>query len=153
MRPEQSKVLFLDMDGVLCTTRSHYAYSRMALYRHLDPIGCRLVQRLCSETKAKLVLSSAWRAVYDFSAMYTILCNGGFSELEFHSSWRTPDFNGLHSRGQEIKHWLNENGNPRYCILDDQTDMLPEQQPYFVLTDTRDGFLMSHYDKALAILK
>lgn len=148
----ERKVLFLDMDGVLCTTRSHYAYTRQILMRHLDPVACKLVERICFETGAEIVLSSAWRIPYDLSEMFTMLCNGGFSDVPFHQNWKTPDKHGLTSRGHEIKEWLEQNGNPKYCIIDDSTDMLPEQKPFFVLTDTRNGLLMQDYDKAIEIL-
>jgi hypothetical protein len=37
-------------------------------------------------------------------------------------------------RGEEIEYWLQENWVDRYCIIDDDSDMLPEQMPYFVKT-------------------
>lgn len=150
------KVLFLDMDGVLCTTRAHVAYSTQLLMRHLDPVSTRLVARLLKETGTLVVLSSTWRLHFDLSAMNTILMNGGFDDVPWHKNWRTPTAPRLSmhwTRGQEIGAWLGDNSPiERFVILDDDDDMLPDHMPFFVHTDTHEGFGFKDYEKALKIL-
>lgn len=56
-------------------------------------------------------------------------------------------------RGDEIREWLIENDHvEKYVILDDNTDFLPEQIPYFIRTDPRVGFTKECLEKALKIL-
>ena len=156
-------VIFLDMDGVLCTQRAHHAIAtQSALWRHLDPIACRLVERLARENGALLVLSSTWRESFEQSGMTCIVMNGGFSAVNWHTCWKTPklhesphlwDSGSYVKRGYEIDSWLNANGQPDYVILDDDPDMLTTQKPRFVQTDAMNGFLWEHFEKAEEILK
>lgn len=147
----RDKVVFLDMDGVLVTQRSHHAFGSNLLMRHIDPVACKLVERLCKENSAKIVLSSTWRVHFDLGSMTSILMNGGFSDIPWHQNWKTPHYPSLR-RGLEIQAWLNANDNPQAVILDDDNDMLEEQRGFFVQTSAADGFLWSHYEKASAIL-
>lgn len=140
------------MDGVLCTQRAHHAYARNLMWHHLDPVACRLLERLVVENDLQIVLSSTWRNHYNKSAMTCILVNGGMQNVPWHEDWKTPNFSSG-SRGLEIAHWLKSNDNPKYIILDDDMDMLPEQKEFFVHTDEMDGLLWGHYVKAEAILK
>jgi len=56
-------------------------------------------------------------------------------------------------RGIEIDTWLKMNKDivDNYCILDDETDMLIEQQYNFVQTDLNFGFVESDIEKVLKI--
>lgn len=159
---KKRRVIFLDIDGVLCTMRSHKAFGlRGGLERHFDPVAVKMLEKLCEETGAKIVLSSSWRKDVDFESMTCVLMNAGFARVPWHSAWRTGDHStkigwGMtHSppRGEEIKAWLDANGNPDYVILDDNSDFLPEQMPYLVQTDSYDGFLWKDYQKAYAIIR
>lgn len=145
------KIIFLDIDGVLCTFRSHEAFNGRGLMQHLDPVGCRMVDRLCRETGAQIVISSTWRKHHDRQSMIAILQNAGFERPDFHEDWMTPS--GGWRRGDEIKKWLDDHpGVERYVILDDDDDMLPEQLLSFVRTAAQDGFLTNHYIEAKALL-
>jgi hypothetical protein len=149
------KVIFLDIDGVLCTTKAHLAYSTQLLMRHYDPVSTRLLARLCRETGAELVLSSTWRISFDLCHMNALLMNAGFDDVPWHQAWRTPKMYD-ESRGHEIEAWLDNHGKvtpPRYCILDDDSDMLAHQLPFFVQTDTHEGFGYKEYEKAGKILQ
>jgi len=57
------KVIFLDIDGVLCTMRSHFAYAegKGGLMHDWDVISCLLLRRLCEKHNLKLIISSSWR--------------------------------------------------------------------------------------------
>jgi hypothetical protein len=65
-------------------------------------------------------------------------------------------------RGREIQRWFldtdlifDSNDRPyryNYCIVDDDSDMLPEQLPYFVQTDNQHGLLDEHVDRIVKIL-
>lgn len=144
------KVLFLDMDGVLCTTRSHKAYARQFFMQHLDPVAVRLLERALQHTKSELVLSSTWREHYSKNAMTCILMNSGFEkEPPWHNDWKTPV---LPTRGREISRWLDINPVAKYAIIDDNHDFLEDQIPFFIKTDECDGLMWQHYERILSLL-
>lgn len=144
------RVIFLDIDGVLCTMRSHWVYSNASFMRHLDPVAVRMVARLCHQTDSQLVLSSTWRGQFSEAAMSMFLMQTGFQDFPpWHSDWKTPSLN--RPRGYEIAEWLKINPVDNYVILDDDSDMLDHQLSHFVKTDTYNGFLWEHYQRALKI--
>lgn len=60
--------LFLDIDGVLNSTRSYLALNGFprptqpeTLKTHNDPVAVGLIRRLCKIAEAKVILSSSWR--------------------------------------------------------------------------------------------
>lgn len=146
-------VLFLDIDGVICTDRAYLA-SGADKYKNImrawDPISIKLVDRLCIDYNLKVVVSSTWRQRYDVPL---ILLTHGFNG-EFHKDDKTPvTFN--RSRGQEIREWLEEHPEIiRYIIIDDTDDGLlnNELTPHHCKTDIQDGFLTDHYHRAKKIL-
>ncbi len=154
-----SKVLFLDIDGVLNSERSvvaHYAKpfwpgnvgedAKPLLTTRsgnlLDPVAVSLIHAIVAQTKCKIVISSSWRigsAVSDFTFV--------------------PDVVGLTTtrhlgvRGHQIQHYIDEHDVDQYCILDDDSDMLKHQLPYFVKTSGMNGISIENYYQVLRILK
>lgn len=152
-KPKETRVIFLDIDGVLCTPRAHLAYATGMLMRHYDPTSTRLLARLCRETGAEIVLSSTWRLSFNISHMDALLMNAGFGDVPWHTAWKTPSLREQ-SRGEEIAKWMEQHGTPdRYVILDDDSDMLESQKPNFIQTDTDEGFGYKDYERALKLLK
>ena len=122
------KVLFLDVDGVLNTTR---AGRPMSLSK-----GClRRLENVVEETNCHLVLSSSWRKYDDaFAHLNRVL---RYRQMIIISS--TPVIHSA-SRGTEIAVWLNTHrAVERYAIVDDDSDMLHEQLPNFFQTDPDHG--------------
>lgn len=132
------KVLFLDIDGVVnCATTTQRHRGTIGI----DPYMALLVGRIILATDCKVVLSSTWRLwenereevrkqVYEF-----IDC--------------TPRLNDR-IRGNEIKAWLDQHTEvQRYAILDDDSDMLPEQMPNFFKTSWQTGITQEIVDKVI----
>jgi hypothetical protein len=146
---QPTKVLFLDIDGVLNSSRSCYAFDgfphgfdakNMAKFDH---VAVALIRRLCEETGASICLSSSWRIIHSVHE-----CANGLGLPIFD---RTPSLNG--TRGKEIAAWLADHQKvSKYAIVDDDSDMLPEQKRYFVKTNHYDGLRMAHYSKLKRIL-
>lgn len=136
------KVLFLDIDGVLNSTKTAVAFGG---YPHeLNQLGAfdiaaiRLLQRLCDSAGVQIVLSSAWRTTHAFKDVGEAF---GLPIID-----RTPSLLG--QRGTEIAAWLARHPEvERYAIVDDDSDMLPEQMPYFVQTDHHEGLTWGSYVK------
>jgi hypothetical protein len=106
----------------------------MAMFDH---VAIGLIRRLCKETDAKIVLSSTWRITNTAQE-----CADGLTLPIFDC---TPRLNG--KRGLEIYTWLNAHPEvTRYAIVDDDSDMLDEQKPYFVQTNFKDGLSMDNFE-------
>jgi hypothetical protein len=157
-------IIFLDMDGVLCTPRACIAYGNTGGgYSYLDPVACALVKKLCVECNAKIVVSSAWRQMFDQEAMRAILnaaCpNLGNYIWQSHHHWRTSDFDfepgwsDTSDRGREIKRWIDfhETEFNNFVILDDMADMRPLQAS-LVRCDIYDGMGFTQYFAAEKML-
>ena len=146
------KIIFLDIDGVILSVRSAAAFGgypwrvRKEDLKLFDPIAVGLIRRACKERGAKIVLSSVWR----FTVGYKLLAE----RLDLPMIDSTPLNHSGESRGGEIKKWLEQHpGVKTYAIVDDDTDMLNEQIPFFVDVDSKNGFSWNNYEKLMVILK
>lgn len=145
------KILFLDIDGVLNSTRSAVAFGGYPMnvekphMERFDHVAVALIKKICKDTGAKIVLSSVWRLYEGHMNMANAL------HLPIIDS--TPEkLTAL--RGEEIAMWLRDHPEvEKYVIIDDDSDMLEDQMPYFVQTSHLNGFLYQDYLKALEILK
>jgi hypothetical protein len=152
------KIIFLDVDGVLVTPRSHRASpgqekNQGGLMGYFDPIAIGLLRRLCEITGAKVVLTSAWRYNYGPMEIQTLFLNLGFPKHHWHPMTFVPDIRGGAIRGEEVAAWLQENpGVVRYVLIDDSHDYLLDQLVNWVCPDNNEGFLLRDYEKALQIL-
>lgn len=156
------KVLFLDIDGVLNSTRSMVAYS-LLFKKHaevkyeFDPVSVLLLKRVVQETGCSIVISSAWRITYSLEDLRIIFRD--------HCDWEdigeiiigmTGTSANAH-RGGEIQEWIDDNTvgvtNFKYAIVDDNSDMLNHQFKRFVKTDCNVGLDVKSYEKLLELLK
>lgn len=134
------KILFLDMDGVVNSAECQ----KRGLFKTdfpVDPYMAFLVGKIHLETDCKVVLSSSWRhhkeSVDQIHKQLVPI---------FDVTGNEPYDNDLPpgaencQRGREIKVWLDAHPEvERYAILDDDSDMLPEQQPNFFKTSWQTG--------------
>lgn len=140
------KVLFLDIDGVLNSHRTAYAFGGFPFdvekHRHrFDEVAIALVRNVVTAAGAQIVLSSSWRNDKDWERIGPGL---GLTIMD-----RTPTLPG--KRGEEIAVWLQAHPEVEsYVILDDDGDMLDEQRERFVQTTHEDGLT---YELALRIAR
>ena len=144
------RVLFLDIDGVLNSERSCAAFDG---YPHdftakamgmFDMVAVALIRKLCHKTDCSIVLSSTWRIT---SAPHEV-ANG----LDLPVMDKTPVLNG--PRGIEIAAWLNEHPEvTKYAIVDDNSDMLPDQMCRFVQTNFQTGLSLDDYRQLKHLLR
>lgn len=165
------KVLFLDIDGVLNSAasatfwHSHRDQSKWEMYaswtgtlkeylaQEFDPMAISNLEELVRRVpEVQIVVSSTWRIGETAESLKKI-----FQPFELISSrivGCTPIFRENRHRGNEIQHWLDQHPDTlSYVILDDDSDMLESQFPYFVDTDYRNGFTFLDMLKAEKILK
>lgn len=130
------KIIFLDIDGVLNVNRPERDdYGSLFHDEFVENL-----RKIIDATGAKIVISSTWRM-----SGYKIM-------KEMWASRKLPgkifDITPYHisrHRGQEIQDWIDcsdefHEGIDRYVILDDDTDMMPHQIPYYVQTFDGDNF-------------
>lgn len=133
------KIIFLDIDGVLNVIgQGHDQYGQIFHKEFVENL-----RYIIEQTNAKIVLSSTWRfkgidvikqmwidrnlpgEVIDITIdSFDLIEEGLFS-----------DFDEV-KRGNEIQRWIDDNiyNIESYVIIDDDTDMLPNQINRFVQT-------------------
>jgi hypothetical protein len=148
-------IIFLDIDGVICT-RKGAGWTRFGkpIYksrirrpvRAIDGNTVASLNRLCIQSGAAVVITSMWRLDRDVPA---ILRTVGFTGT-IHESWRT-DADGP-TRGDEIRRWLEANGNPVHVVIDDKASELADFRERLVLTDNYSGLSRLDVDRAIHLL-
>jgi hypothetical protein len=159
------KVIFLDIDGVLTTARTDYAFFDSACVRRL--------KHILRATDARIVVSSTWRRGRDVEALRDLFSKGGdYLDLgarpePFDTSTiigKTPNLsseklgrreaNLSWGRGHEISTWLTDTylTVDYYLVLDDDTADIPPHCDHQVVTDTDHGLLDEHIPEAIRIL-
>jgi len=149
------KVIFLDIDGVLNSLRSCLALGgrpHSARDWHLfDQVAVGLLRRAIEETGAVCVLSSSWRVDID-RAPGGLTALGECLGVPFIGVTRRS--RGQECRGHEIRDWLAAHEDVQnWAILDDSSDMLPEQMSHLVHVDLREGFSLANYRHLVAVLR
>lgn len=142
------KVVFLDIDGVLNSHRTviangGYPHTTRGHERDMfDDTALKLIRGIVRTAGAQIVLSSTWRKFPDWEEI------GPGLDLPIID--RTPSLSG--TRGEEIADWLRRHTEvERYAIIDDDSDMLEVQKPFFVHTSHFDGFSWKNAEQ-LAVL-
>ncbi len=110
--------IFLDIDGVLNTPKSKVASKPNSHWfqDHLDPCLVKLLAKLVSKAKAKVIISSSWRFSLTLPIISDCLVRAGMPRT-FTVAAATPNFSNLAGiyfssyvpRGSEIFFWLDYN--------------------------------------------
>lgn len=118
-------VIFLDIDGVICTTLSTHLsiLFRLPLERQVfDPIALFWLRWLVRRSNAEIVLCSSWRDALTIDDplckafignLYDCLAKNGTPIADAAPQLPSGD------KGEEILAWLAEHPCERYVILDD----------------------------------
>jgi len=140
------RVIFLDIDGVLNSTKTCVAFGGFPLELHhldaFDQVAIRLLRRLCDSSGIQIVLSSTWRKTHHWHDVGQALGLPIIGD--------TPVMLG--PRGEEISAWLTLHPEVNaYAIIDDDSDMLPDQMERFVQTDVHEGMTWADFQKLCAL--
>lgn len=136
-----AKVIFLDVDGVTCTARSHLALGYVKgdrIWKAWDDVACACIREVC-KTGIQIVVSSTWRKPMHEADLKEKMAMHGLMPFVRMPDWKTPELNeGV--RGHEIAYYLTHNPDIEdYRILDDNTDFLDSQSKHFIHTDPEEG--------------
>lgn len=153
-------VIFLDIDGVLCTplsVRLNWLFRRPMERPFFDPIALGLLRRLVRRTGARVVLSSSWR--------YSFEDDDTFMQAIRDHFYRTLEANGTpvwdlapilgRSKGEEIAAWLEQHPGAGFVILDDRPDEFtgtPALKARLVEVDSMRGLRRRDFRQALDLL-
>lgn len=150
------KVLFLDIDGVLVTNRSLRSNGKS---RPFDREAVGELNRVLTETGAKIVVSSSWRRFHPLPRLREILILEGVVPRRVIGI--TPRAIGSGPmrlsvsppRGHEIRAWLDLNPVASYAVVDDDADMDSLDRGRFVQTSFDTGLGRAHADRLIEILR
>ena len=162
------KLIFLDIDGVVNTLMIYDKpfegnlghISRDGFYfdmclsvdnRVSNTQAVMWLNKLCKDTKARIVITSTWRLGSSLKELITILRNSGLHK-DIIIEGCTPNLGT--KRGNEILHYLQynyPNGVYSYVILDDDDDM-DGCMERLVKCNCYRGFGYPEYIKAINIL-
>jgi len=144
------KVIFLDIDGVLNHTQWYVSDRNPGNLNgeegDIDPLCAERINRICSETGAKIVISSDWRISWPYCI--DRIEKGGIEhgliiDKTPEHMWAehvTQDFLDWTSRGAEIDDWLSHHPEcENFVILDDRKDFTEEQWPHFIHVNSMRG--------------
>ena len=173
------KIIFLDIDGVL-NSENWFGYRLYCVKNNmvnilmnfvdtddrnikhkltmLDDRAIANLNRIIEETGCKVVLSSSWRSSIESENIFTqnLLKLKGF-KYEFYDVTPRLWFSDFSiRRGEEIKFWLDKESEKHeiesFVILDDDSDMLPEQMNNFIHVDGQVGLTDRDVLTAIEIL-
>ncbi|MBB5694427.1 HAD domain-containing protein [Muricoccus pecuniae] len=135
-------VLFLDIDGVLLSSRAWLLpanqdlqamsaglprWQSLQLVGHevvFDPCAVALVGRICEATGAQVVVASFWRYTVGPELTRTKLLDQGLPGALLHEDWACPMVrHGSPDKNADISYWLEEHGIAHYgtwLVLDDE---------------------------------
>lgn len=154
------RIVFLDFDGVL--NHSEFLSSVQRRWDEtknrnpdfgemIDERAVKLVDRICTEGDAEVVISSTWRLTNPLGQLNHWLRSKGLSR-DIRSKTGSRSRTG--ARGSEIQEWLNDNDwldIESFVILDDDSDM-EHLMPHLVQTHFSSGLLEDHVPMALDVL-
>ena len=147
-----TKLVFLDIDGVLDTYKSRY---------QIDPEQMAHLGTLLEKTGASIVISSSWRA-QDVPSTVEFMTDPDNPNVGGHPFPFTDKIVGVTpilfsvidgdidlpaTRGEEIAAYLKV-----HVILDDCDEMLRDQWPHLVLVNDEVGLTEADVEKAVGIL-
>lgn len=150
------RFVFLDIDGVLSTDKSHELPFLEDGYAQFEGSCVSALTCLCDHTKASVVVTSCWREAYrDNDAIRECLRD---RRVTVPIVGRTPILRnaGDFERPAEIQRWLDSVGDmvASYVILDDEDWRWPaEMRARWVQTNFETGLTNSHVRQAVQILE
>ena len=153
------KILFLDVDNVICTPRYNLVAENQ--WQDLDPVACNIITRICEETECLIVLSSSWgRGDWTYERFLNSI---GKACPELTRWFHQNDFrllknnNTNETRSESIAKWLERHPEVEaYAILDDVGSYghcIEEVDEHLVLCDENTGVGFEEYLDVCKLLR
>jgi len=123
------KVIFLDIDGVIATTRehnmTHLAKTYVTKYNvyPFNPKAVKVLNEILEETQATIIMSSDWKLYFDLEQLADIFEINGVNQApklvtsDFYKKHKGKELEDI--RTIEIKAFLEEHQVDNYIVVDD----------------------------------
>jgi hypothetical protein len=123
------KVIFLDIDGVVATTREHNMTHMAKTYVHkynvypYNPKCVKVLNKILEETQATIIMSSDWKLYFDLDQLADIFKINGIDKApvmvthNFYKKHKGKELEDI--RTIEIKAFLEEHEVEKYVVVDD----------------------------------
>jgi len=98
------KILFLDLDGVLCLSNGNGGPTNKWDASDFDPLAVEALNEILSATDAEIVITSDWRYNYTLSEMRDIFEHFGVSKVPI--GYIPSSNGGIYNRASDINAWL-----------------------------------------------
>jgi hypothetical protein len=148
-----SKIVFLDIDGVLVTPSSLFRMKSTGM--KADPQAVEALNHLLGATGAHIVVSSTWGTEYELHELRAELASWGVRGFVIDSVLAVGVPSTAKHRGEEILMWLKRNEVPllmeSFVILDDGGEF-GELGARLVRTVFETGLMLSHAQQAMKLL-
>jgi hypothetical protein len=154
-----SKIILLDIDGVLTTNTTSNLYNEMKA-AGLEPEekvqfkveAINQLNQLIEATHAKIVIISMWRRTLSNGRIKKMLCDAGFKY--WNAILDTEHFAGETPKADEVEFFLNKIDDLKnYVIIDDHDSYSVWQKQHLVTPDPEIGFNFLNKEKAIKLLK
>jgi len=144
-------ILFLDIDGVLCTGNHIWAGNSSSTF---DAQCVSELYRIVSTTCCKIVISSTWR-LYKLDTIYSAFAASCSYDLCCYLCdaiiGSTPILQAR--RGKEIQAWIDDNQfTGKFVIVDDDSDM-EHLSHFLVKTKFATGLTKKESELAISMLQ
>lgn len=145
-------LLYLDFDGVLNSNQWIWTHSGREHaedeFAHIDPSRVAIVNKLVDLIDCKVVISSAWRILFNLADLRSGLVSKGAT---FRNRITSKTDSKMGIRGDQIHRHSLHFPNHKIVILDDSDDM-GIMMPFLVKTNSDTGIVESDIDRAVAII-
>lgn len=161
-----TNIIFLDIDGVLCSARCHVGSThdkKGTIWDDWDSVVVGLIKQLCNHHNAQIVFISTWVKLKPNRIHEKVIQHS--LEYYCHKNYLCPirvDDNNMMDKYAMVEYWLKHNDHNKFVIFEDDdicnhivVDELKHFDPIkpnLVLTDPLNGMLIEHYTKAKNIL-
>jgi len=120
-----NKIIFLDIDGVLCFYPPKHLDYRINANSDLSPLACKHLKTILDKTGARIVISSSWRLndVYLQDLLGQLGQHGITRDLVVGVTDNLMAAPGIkdhcHLRWMEINDYIKKHNIKKYVVLDD----------------------------------
>ena len=158
---EATRIIFLDIDGVLNTGRGKLFWRKQERKKKYTfnadfcPDAIANLNQITRESGAKIVISSYWRSFFSLEALQVIFKEYGIEGEVISTLGMGEGFVIRPDRGTLIKQWLKDNFEPdQFVIIDDNDSGISRLFPKeFVKVNEEEGLAnLSRFSDSLSLL-
>lgn len=145
--------MFLDFDGPMIPLRAYFLQGQTHPVSKFDPCAVGLINKLCKDAKAKIVVHSSWRKFHvedttglEGGSIRSHMIAQGLKEEYFHEDLLCP-FRFSSSRWHDISEWLLDHEHiSEYVVIED------EAIPYGLEERFKPKVIQVHFDEGFTWL-